>query len=369
MLVEGPRDNRGKRYAIMDLPVMTIYGIVNGHEDYANIAYFLKLEEAYFRNLLLIESTPSHDCLSNLFSMIDPKKFMEIFIEWVREAVKVKTGATIALDGKAIRSARDKINGGNTPYIISAYLTGAGISIGQVEVGSKASERKTIPSLLDLIDIEGCYVTMDAAGTYEEIAKKIVSEAKKGHYVLKVKGNQKTLHGQVKNYFAESIGKTGEIQHKSTGFERNHGRNELREYYISYNISGIKNKTKWDTVRSIGMVRVHRETNGKEEISEQHYIMDTQIEMEMFIRATRSHWNIECGLHWRPDVIMNEDRSTNKKGHSVSNLSIIRKIVFNLVRLDKSFGDVPFKRNLTRYQRDFANIENLFFNVFPAVSA
>jgi predicted transposase YbfD/YdcC len=113
------------------------------------------------------------------------------------------------------------------------------------------------------------------------------------------------------------------------------------------------------------MVRVYRKVKDNIEIREHFYIMDIAISMEMFVKSTRNHWNIECGLHWRLDVILNEDRSTNKTGHSISNLSIIRKIVFNLVRLDKSFGNITFQKKLTHYKLDFANIENLIFNVFP----
>ena len=273
----------------------------------------------------------------------------------------------IAIDGKAIKSARDKINGGNTPYILSAYLTEIGISIGQVEVDKKSSEFKSIPDLLKIIDISGCYVTIDAVGTHETIARKIVGLH--GHFVLKVKNNQKVLRNEIQTYFNDNIGKSAKIMMAAAPFEKNHGREEQREYYISYDISCIANKEKWDTVSSIGMVRVYKKIKGELEIKDYFYIMDNQIRMEMFIKATRNHWNIECGLHWRLDVILNEDRSTNKTGHSISNLSIVRKIVFNLVRLDNSFGNISFQKKLTRYKLDFHNIENLIFNVLTNISA
>jgi len=366
-VIRDPRDNRGKRYLLIDLLIMVIYGIINGYDDFENMAYFLRQEEWYFRSLLLIEKTPSHDCLSDLFAMIEPKEFMEIFIDWIRTIVEVKTGATISLDGKAIKSARDKINGGNTPYILSAYLSEVGISIGQVEVNKKSSELKSIPDLLRLIDIKGCYVTIDAVGTHETIARAIVGM--KGHYVLKVKNNQKVLRNDLQAYFNAHIGKTAKIIMETTSFESNHGREEYREYYISYDTNCITSKEKWDTVMSIGMIRVYRTVKDEIEINDHFFIMDTEIRMEMFVKATRNHWNIECGLHWRLDVILNEDRSTNKIGHSISNLSIIRKIVFNLVRLDKSFGNISFEKKLTRYKVDFSNIENLIFNVFPNIAA
>lgn len=362
-ILKDPRDNRGKRYLLMDLLIMVIYGVLNGYDDFENMAYFLKQKESYFKKLLLIEKTPSHDCLSDLFSMIDAKEFMNIFVDWVKTIVEQRTGTTIAIDGKAIKSARDKINGGNTPYILSAYLTEIGISIGQVEVDKKSNEIKSIPELLRLIDIKGNYITIDAAGTQEEVVKLIVQLG--GHYVLNVKANQKILMNDLQAYFNANIGYTSKIKTYTTNLEKNHGREEYREYYLSYDTICITNKQKWGTVASIGMVRVYRKTNNKLEINDHYYIMDTSMTMEMFIKSTRNHWNIECGLHWRLDVILNEDHSRNRVENSISNLSIIRKIVFNLIRLDTSFGKISFEKKMTRYKTDFDNIENLIFNILP----
>ena len=331
------------------------------------MAYFLKQKELYFQQLLLIKKTPSADCLCDLFSMLDPIEFMEIFIEWVKEIIGRKTGLMIAVDGKAIRSARDVINGGNTPYIVSAYLTEIGISIGQVEVDKKTNETKTIPELLNLLDIKGNYITIDAAGTTENIARQIVGL--KGHYVLKVKGNQKTLKSDIQGYFEKNIGKTPNIRVYETEIEKNHGREERREYYISHDVSCVTNKKKWDTVSSVGMVRVYRKVKDNLEINNHFYVADTKISVNLFVRATRSHWNIECGLHWRLDVILNEDKSRNRVGNSVSNLSIVRKMVFNLVTLDSSFGKISFQKKLTHYKLDFGTIENLIFFVLPQISS
>ena len=364
--IQDPRDNRGKRYALIDLFIMVIYGVLNGYDDFENMADFLKLNESYFKNLLLIERTPSHDCLSDLFAMINPKEFMDVFVKWIREVIEINTGAIIAIDGKAVRSARDKINGGNTPYILSAYLSEIGISIGQVEVDKKSNEIKSIPELLKLLDITNCYITIDAMGTHKNIAEKIVGSG--GHFVLKVKNNQKALKDDLENYFSINAGLSSNLITETTPFEKNHGREEYREYYVSHDIGCITDKAKWNMVSSIGMVRVYRCVKGKMDITDHFYIMDTKISMAMFVKTTRNHWNIECGLHWRLDVILNEDRSRNRVGHSIANLSAVRKIVFNLVRLDTSFGKISFEKKLSRYKFNFSNIENLIFNVLPKIS-
>lgn len=118
-VLEDPRDIRGKRYNLIEILIMTIYGILCGLKDFTNIADFLKLKEEYFTQLLKLENgIPSYDCLSDVFATIDSKKFMKIFIEWTKEIVKMKTNKNISIDGKAVKSATDAINGGNTPYII-----------------------------------------------------------------------------------------------------------------------------------------------------------------------------------------------------------------------------------------------------------
>lgn len=367
-VLEDPRDIRGKKYKLIDILIMTIYGLLCGLTDYTNIADFMKLKEEYFTKLLNLKNgTPSHDCLSDLYANIDSKKFMEIFIEWTKEIVKNKTGKNISIDGKAIRSARDKINNGNIPYIVSAFIGSIGISIGQVKVEDKSNEITAIPDLLDLLEIEGAIITIDAIGTQEEIANKIVE--KKAHYVLKAKDNQKELRKQIKIQFDSYNNLYGnpEIFHQKT-LETDHGRIEEREYFLTYNISKIKDKTKWSTVQALAYVRVARTIGEETTITDNYYIIDHKIELEKLIESIRDHWNIECGLHWRLDVILDEDHSRNRIKNSINNLSILRKIVFNLASLDTSFGKVPLQRKLTRYMLDFSNIEKLIFDIIPNIS-
>lgn len=366
-VLEDPRDIRGKRYKLIDILIMTIYAILCGQEDYVNIAYFMKLKEEYFTNLLGLENgTPSHDCLSDLYAKIDSKKFMQIFIEWVKEIVKNKTGKIISIDGKAVRNATDKINGGNIPYIVSAFLGDVGLSISQVKVDDKSNEITAIPNLLELIDIKGSTITIDAIVTQEEIVNKIVD--KKAHYVLKAKENQKSLYKDIKKYFNKQYNLYGnkEIKYKKT-IEKDHGRAEIREYFLSYNVDTITDKEKWKTVKAIAYVKVQTMINEEVTITDNYYIIDYPIEINGLEEVIRDHWNIECGLHWRLDVIMNEDNSRNRIKNSINNLSILRKIVFNLASLDTSFGKVPLKRKLTNYMLDFSKIERLIFEVIPSL--
>jgi len=368
-VLDDPRDIRGKRHKLIDIIIMTIYAILCGYTDFVNIADFIKLKEDYFTELLGLKyGTPSHDCLSRVFAIIDPKAFMRLFIEWVKEIVGEK-GDFIAIDGKAIRSATDKINNGNIPYILSAFLTDIGVSIGQLKIEDKSSEITTIPDLLEIIDVKNKIVTIDAIGTQEKIANKIVE--KNGNYCLKVKSNQESLMDNIKTFFdLEDKENDLDIAYYETKYEKNHGRIEKRKYFLSYKIDCISDKEKWKTAKAIGKVEVYREENGKKSITEHYYIISTKMSLQMFERATRNHWNIETQLHWRLDVILDEDHSKSKQGNSIDNLAIIRKIVFNLIRFDTLMGEkLTMKKKMTRYLFDFKNIENLIFKVIPHIDS
>ncbi|MDE5539236.1 MAG: ISAs1 family transposase, partial [Bacilli bacterium] len=347
--------------------IMTIYGILCGYTDFINMADFLQLNEDYFINLLSLENgIPSHDTFSRVFASLNPKELMNIFINWIKDITKDK-GLHVALDGKAIKSARDKINNGNIPYILSGFLCNIGLSIGQIKVDDKSNEITTIPELLDLIDVRGKIITNDAIGTQEDIASIIVIN-KKASYILKVKDNQKDLKDDIKTYFDLEIKKdSSDIAIAETDYEKNHSRIEKRTYYISYDTDCISDKVKWKTVKAIGRIDVYREENNKVSITQNYYILSEKFNIDRFINITIEHWNIECSLHWRLDVILDEDHSTNKKDNSIDNLAIIRKIVFNLAKLDNSMGNLTLKKKMTRYVFNFRNIENLLFNVICSI--
>ena len=366
-VLEDPRDIRGKKHELKNILLLTIYGTLCGYTDFVNMVDFLMLHEDYFSDLLDLKyGIPSHDTFSRVFSIINPNEFLNLFINWIKEITNQK-GLHVAIDGKAIKSARDKVNNGNIPYILSGFLCDVGISIGQIKVDDKSNEITAIPNLLDLIDIKGKIITIDAIGTQEEIANKIVYE-KKAAYILKVKDNQKDLKDDIKTYFDLELKRDStEIDILETSFEKNHGRIEKRTYYISYNTECIHNKEKWKSVKAIGRMDVYREEHGKITTTKNYYILSQQFPTETFKNITREHWNIECSLHWRLDVILDEDHSTNKKDNSIDNLAIVRKIVFNLARLDSSMGNLTLKKKLTRYSFDFKNIENLLFNVIPTI--
>ncbi len=371
--LEDFRDPRGLRHELTDIIVMTIYGVLCGYDDAENIAFFLELNQAYFEDLLYIEyGTPSADTLLRVFALINPEKFMQIFSRWISDVVKQKITTSnamqvVPIDGKAIKSATDKINGGNIPYVVSAFLSDLGISIGQVKVNDKSNEITAIPELLDLIDISNCIITIDAIGCQKNILDKIVE--KEAHYCVAVKSNQNTLYTEIDEYFKFAL--ENKIERKnllsSKQFDKGHGRIERREAYLCSDISFISNKNKWKNLAMIGMTRNFREMNGNLSIQDKYYILDTKISSQEFLEITRKHWSIENNLHWILDVHFREDFCKAKQGHAIHNLSLLRKICYNLVKLDNSFGKISFKKKLILYNHDLNNLKSLIFEVFPSL--
>lgn len=322
------RAPRGFKHELTNCIVMTIFGVLAGHYDAENIAYFLKLNEEYVvKELDLKHGTPSPDTLLKIYSLIDPDEFMKIFVKWVENIVKEKNEQLnnkyklIPIDGKVIKSATDKINSDNTPYIVSAFLHDLGISIAGVKVNSKSNEITAIPELLDLINIEGCIITIDAIGCQKNIAKKIVEKG--GHYCLTVKENKKNLYLDIKEYFDYALNTPLERKNiiSYTTTAKDHGRIERREHYLIYDIDWLYEKEDWKNISMIGMTRNYREINDEVSVQEKYYISDLKLSGEEFSRVVRGHLSIENNLHWILDVHFREDWSLCKEENAMKNLA------------------------------------------------
>ncbi len=125
--------------------------------------------------------------------------FQNAFINWINGIKLDKNGKTIAIDGKSLRRSFDKANGKGVLHMVSAWAVEAGIAIGQVKTNEKSNEINAIPSLLDMLDISGAIITIDAMGCQKKIASKIID--KEAEYVLALKGNHSDLHNELKSLF------------------------------------------------------------------------------------------------------------------------------------------------------------------------
>jgi predicted transposase YbfD/YdcC len=201
--VIDPRDSRGKRHSILDILVIVVCGVMCGCQDFDDIEDYAKGKATFFKEYLdLWNGIPTAQTLRLTFRMIRPEEFMICFSQWIQQIVGSTTGKQIAIAGKAIRAAAEKMKNGNTPYVVNAYMTDIGLTIGQVKVEEKSNEITAIPKLLEMICIDGAIITIDAMGTQAEIMNDITSGG--GDVVLCLKQNQKNAYEEVIEYFEQA---------------------------------------------------------------------------------------------------------------------------------------------------------------------
>lgn len=356
--LEEPRNEKGLKYPLLDVILLAIYGILCGFTDFTNMAYYLKKRETELTEVLELEKgVPSHDVFSDVFRLLDIEKFMKLFVEWIKEAAYQKNGGHIAIDGKAVVAATKKAVKGNIPYVISAFMCDCGLSIGQKEVGAKTNEITEIPKLLDLIDIKGCTVTIDAIGTQTAIMDKITEKG--GHYCLQLKKNQPNAFEAVKLYFEDMSMIEEERKDSYEEKRKDHGRIERRQYITVNDEEDIKHIVPrgWESVKCLGMAILEREQPGSEKTRERHYhVMDEAVSADRYAQLARGHWGIENSLHWVLDIHFGEDRSTAREDNSISNIALLRKIAFNMAKM------MPSEKKKTTKKRiiDFMTEPELF---------
>lgn len=367
--LDDPRNEKGKIYPLMDVIILALYGVLIGFEDFTNMSYYLKKhEEELTEKLGLAAGVPSHDVFSDVFRAIDVDAFMNRFVIWTREIAYKKSGQHIAIDGKAVRAAAKKAEGGNIPYVISAFMCGCGLSIGQKEVGEKTNEIPEIPKLLELIDITECFVTIDAIGTQKDIMDKI--KEKNGHFCLQLKRNQKNAFEDVELFFSD-MEKNHSREFLDMDYymqeEKSHGRIEKREYRVFTNQEEIKMvlDEKWGHVECLGMAKLTR-NNGSTVSEEVHYhLLDTAVSAKKYGSLAREHWEVENGLHWVLDIHFREDASTANADNALANLALLRKIAFNFTKLDPAMAKKTTKKRMIDFMTDLELFKRLVYDVIP----
>ena len=391
--IEDTRDERGKRHKLLDIFILTVFGLLWGHTDFTNMEKELKYHAGYFTGLLGLENgIPSHDTFSAAFSIIDPAEFLECFIQWIVELTRAK-GKHVAIDGKAVRAACEKVYRKKVPMLLNALMVDTGICIGQLKVEAKTNEIKGIPDLLGWLDLEGAVVTTDAIGCQKEIIKIIVGKG--ADFVLPVKDNQANLHKDIKLELETVIagqqleaaaakkyaGKGIMIETPLTDkldvhqeLDKGHSRIERRTYYV-WNDSSCIFKDEWPEVAGVGMaVRerlvIHRDDAGeiideKPTVETESYIISRQMSAEEFGCYYRRHWAIENSLHWVLDDALREDRCTARKGHATENLGLMRKIIYNLLKLDPAVQGMSVRAKQVYYRNNPDAVCRLIFEVVP----
>jgi predicted transposase YbfD/YdcC len=369
--IEDPRIERNKRHLLLDIITITIVAVLCGAEGWEDVELYGRLKEGWLcRFLELPNGIPSHDTLRRVFVRLNPEQLYGCFMSWVAAVRQQVDGELVAIDGKTVRRSYDSSRGQGPLHLVSAWSHQNGLVLGQFETAEASNEITAIPGLVQLLDLKGCIVTIDAIGCQSEIAR-LLRKDKKADYVLAVKANQPTLLKEIEWFFAD-LDPVADVQqgladHHHT-VDKDHGRLEIRDYYISEEIDWLAEPLRAFTdAKSIGMVCSRRIVNGKESFQRRYYLTSLRGDAEQFARAVRSHWGIENSLHWSLDTTFREDDSRIRTGDSPENLAVLRKIALTLVRRDStSKHSLRRRRKQAAWDNDY--LERLLFATDEALS-
>lgn len=352
--LKDPRIERKKLHRLVDMMVLSICAITCGAEGWQDIADFGHEKLEWLRRFIPLKNgVPSHDCIAYVFARISPEDFRSCFMAWV-ESVREKTdGEVIAIDGKTSRGSKDLSQGKSPLHLVSAWACANRLVLGQEATAEKSNEITAIPRLLELLDLKGCIITIDAMGCQTAIAKQIVDQ--KGDYVLGLKDNQLLLHEAVDDYF--SLARRDHFKHVKYDYaeeiDKGHGRLETRRYWICEDLRTLPHPERWEGLRSIGMVERESISAGKSSLEQRYFINSIPADAKLFAHAVRAHWGIENRLHWRLDVVMREDDCRIRIGNAPAVFSMARHLSLNLFESVSATLSLKQKRFKAALSDDF----------------
>ena len=356
--LEDPHTDRGKRHQLLDIIAMTICAVIGGAEGWCDVELFVKSKYDWFKRFLAMPNgVPSHDTFGRVFAAIDPKQFQNGFMDWMREVSQLARGQVIAIDGKTLRRSHDQSTGKSAIHMVSAWASENSLVLGQIKVDEKSNEITAIPELLDLLEVSGCIVTIDAMGCPKKIARQIVRRG--GDYVLAVKENQGRLLADVQDLF--SCGQRIEFEDMKHDFhqtlDKGHGRIENRRCSTiddPEQLLYVETGRNWPGLRSIGIVTAERRQGGRVSLESRYYISSLAADAQRLLQASRSHWSIENRVHWVLDLSFREDESRVRVGNSAENLSVVRHLALNLLRQDRTIkASIKSKRKRAGWDNDY----------------
>jgi len=318
-----------------ELVIIAILAVICCTDNWQEVAQFAWAKRKWLKTFLeLPHGIPSHDTFGRVFAAITPEAFERCFLAWIQALAKVRPGELIALDGKTLRRSFDRASGKAAIHMISAWSSANGLVFGQLATEAKSNEITAIPKLLELLDIRGAVVSIDAMGCQREIARKIVENG--GDYLFSLKGNQSTMHDEVAWWLDHAI--AGQIREASLDHHeqttKGHGRLETRRVWCTEQVDWFADRDQWAGLSSLIAVDGQRQwADGRIEKERRYFISSLRgVDAKTFGRLIRTHWQVENSLHWSLDVSFNEDASRIRNGYAAENFSRLRRIALNLLK-------------------------------------
>jgi len=333
-----PRMSNKCHHNLLDIVIIAICATVTGASDWQDIETFGKSKHKWLQQWLeLPNGIPSHDTFERVFRRLDPKAFEVRFVEWTSAVFQQTDGQVIAIDGKTLRGTDSKL------HLVSAWATHNGISLGQFKVDDKSNEITAIPHLLEMLNLKGSIVTIDAMGCQTAIAEQIITA--KADYILAVKGNQGNLHRHVEGRFA--LTDDPRFANRPQPFyaetvERRGSLTERRQCWVLSDTEAAR--MGWKSCQTVVRVRYERDKGGKKSEGTRYFITSLQADPQFLLAGVRAHWGIENGLHWILDVVFKEDQARTQNAQAAQNLAVLRRIALNLIRPYKDKKSMKTRR-------------------------
>jgi predicted transposase YbfD/YdcC len=341
--LQDPRRRHRRLHHLQDIIVIALCAVIAGAQDWQEIVTFGRKRLDWLQHFLkLPHGIPSHDTFERVFDRLRPQAFQACFRDWVQAVGAALRIKHVAIDGKTLRRSGSAKLG--PLHLVSAWATAQHLSLGQVAVDAKSNEITAIPALLELLELNGALVTIDAMGCQKNIARKIVDGG--GHYALTVKDNQEHLLADIQESFAQAFDTdfAGREHDTYETRERGHGREELRCYTVLHDTAGLRQRDAWAGLTTIGMCYSERTIRGETTSEVRYFIASKKASAKYYGTALRNHWRIENCLHWQLDVNFGEDHNRVQKRNAAENLALLRRLTLSLLRAHPAQLSIAKKR-------------------------
>jgi predicted transposase YbfD/YdcC len=354
--LDDPRTGNAGLHDFHEILAIAMCAVLCGGQGSVDMGLFAKSKEPFLRGFLKLENgVPSHDTFSRLFRMLDPEGFRAAFQRFMASFSKQCEGV-VAIDGKVLRRSFDKASGKSPLHMVSAWGCEQRLVLAQIATDVKSNEITAVPKLLEMLTLKGTIVTADALNCQRAIAQQIVGEG--GDYALALKGNQGTLHDDVVMYLDDPASKTTKAR---PDVDAGHGRVETRMATVSTDIAWLTKTHQWPGLAAIGKIERTRETAEKTTFETAYCLLSAPLTPERLNEVVRSHWGVGNRLHWRLDVVMNEDQDRSRLGNGPHNLAVLRHMALNVMQKDGAKGSLRGKIKRAGWDAaDLAHLLTLF---------